>query len=127
VLHLARRVGVGGDVGDLLQLQRALEAHREPHVAAEVEEELAVLDLLGDAVDRLRRALGDRRDGGRQPLELGHQRAARRLVERPAQLGDPQREQVHDRHLRDERLGGGDADLEPRAGVEHAVGVARGL
>ena len=45
----------------------------------------------------------------------------------PAQLGEPQREQVHDRDLGDERLGRGDADLEAGAGVEDAVGLARDL
>ena len=34
-------------------------------------------------------------------------------LERAAQLGEPQREQVHGRHLGDEGLGRGDADLEP--------------
>ena len=43
VLHLAGRVGVGGDVGDLLELQRALERHRQADVAAEVEEEVALV------------------------------------------------------------------------------------
>jgi hypothetical protein len=49
VLHLAGGVGVGGDVGDLLELERALEADGQADVAAEVEEELAVVDALGDA------------------------------------------------------------------------------
>jgi hypothetical protein len=40
VLHLAAGVGVGGDVGDLLELQRALERDRAADVAAEVEVEL---------------------------------------------------------------------------------------
>ena len=48
VLHLARRVGVGRDVGDLLELERALEAHGQADVAAEVEEEAGVLPVLGD-------------------------------------------------------------------------------
>ena len=42
VLHLAGGVGVGGDVGDLLELQRALERHGQADVAADVEEELAL-------------------------------------------------------------------------------------
>ena len=53
VLHLAGRVGVGRDVGDLLQLERALEADGQADVAAEVEEELAVLPVLRDLPHRL--------------------------------------------------------------------------
>ncbi len=53
--------------------------------------------------------------------------ARRSAVERPAQLGQAQAEQVHDRHLADEGLRRSDADLEPGAGEQHAVGVARGL
>ena len=56
VLHLAARVGVGRDVGDLLELQRALERDRQPDVAAEVEEELRVRVALGDRLDARRRA-----------------------------------------------------------------------
>ena len=47
--------------------------------------------------------------------------------ERAAQLGHPQAQQVHRRDLGDERLGRGDRDLEPGAGEQHAVRVARGL
>src|SRR5213595_292607 len=39
VLHLARRVRLGRDVRDLLQLQRALERDRKADKAPEVEEE----------------------------------------------------------------------------------------
>ena len=38
VLHLAGRVALRVDVGDLLQLQRALEGHRVVEAAAEIEE-----------------------------------------------------------------------------------------
>ena len=51
VLHLAGRVGVGRDVGDLLELQRALERDRQPDVATQVEEELRLLVRLGDRLD----------------------------------------------------------------------------
>ena len=48
-------------------------------------------------------------------------------AQRALELGEAQREQVHDRDLGDERLGRGDADLQAGAGVDDAVGVARGL
>src|SRR4051794_33629922 len=70
VLLLPGRVGVRGDVGDLLELERALEAHGEAHMAPEVEEEVLAVRALGDRVDGGGAALGDLRDGVRQALEV---------------------------------------------------------
>ena len=70
-------VGVGRDVGDLLELERALERHRQADVAAEVEEELGVLPVLGDllhAARRPARSCGSIWFGS--ALQLGDQRAA---------------------------------------------------
>ena len=70
VLHLAGGVGLGRDVADLLELERALEADGEAHAAAEVEEEALVVVPLGDLLDGAR--------AGEELLgELGHLRAAR--------------------------------------------------
>ena len=63
----------------------------------------------------------------RHVLEVGDERAPPLDVQRPAQLGEAQRQQVHDRDLADEGLRRRDADLEAGARVEHAVGVARRL
>ena len=60
-------------------------------------------------------------------LSWRHQLAPALDRQRAAQLGHAQREQVHDRDLGDERLRRGDADLQPGARVDDAVGVARGL
>ena len=48
-------------------------------------------------------------------------------LERAAQLGQAQAQQVHDRDLAQERLRRRHPDLEARAREQHAVGVARGL
>ena len=65
VLHLAGGVRVGGDVGDLLELQRALERDRQADVASQVEEELGIAHPLGDRVARRPcRARTSRRSGG---------------------------------------------------------------
>ena len=48
VLHLAGRIAFGVDVGDLLQLQRALERDRIVDAAAEIEEVAALIEALGD-------------------------------------------------------------------------------
>ena len=51
VLHLAGRVALGVDVGDLLQLQRALERDRVLNAAPEVEEVGALIAALGELLD----------------------------------------------------------------------------
>ena len=48
VLHLAGRVAFGVDVGDLLQLERALERDRVVDPAPEVEEVAALVEALGN-------------------------------------------------------------------------------
>ena len=127
MLHLPRGVGVGGDVADLLHLQRALEAHRQADVAAEVEEELVVAVPLGDLTDLVVHG-GDRLlDGVRHRLHLADQLVDDVLRERPAVLREPHAQQVHRGDLAGEGLGCRDPDLEPGAGVEHGVRVARGL
>ena len=127
VLHLPAGVRVGRDVGDLLELQRALERDRAPHVAAEVEVELRVGVALGGGLDR--RVEGSMSSVMRvgQVLDLPDELGDPLGRHRAAQLGEAQREQVHRRDLADERLRRGDRDLEAGARVEHAVGVARGL
>jgi hypothetical protein len=71
VLHLGRRIGVGHDVGDLLELQRPLKGDRQPDVAAAVEEELRLPvgggDRLHVVVDALERVL----EGAPEPVEHG--------------------------------------------------------
>ena len=48
MLHLAGRIALGVDVGDLLQLQRAFERDRIVDAAPEVEEVAALVEALGD-------------------------------------------------------------------------------
>jgi len=66
VLHLARRIALGVDVGDLLQLERALERDRVVDAAADVEEVLRLAILLRDPLEQLlaREALADERGNG---------------------------------------------------------------
>ena len=96
-------------------------------VAAEVEEEAVAPVLVGDRLDLrldVRRAvLADlaaacafsSRDELREAL----------AVERPVQLGEPQREQVHDRDLAEERLRRGDGDLEARRACKSTPSASR--
>ena len=64
VLHLARRIAFGVDVGDFLQLERAFERDRVVDAAAEEQEVGAVVEPLGHLLDgrrRLDRLLDDLR------------------------------------------------------------------
>ena len=69
VLHLAGRICLGRDVGDLLQLERAFEADRQADVAPQVEEERPVVVALGDLLDRML-AVEERRHPGRELVHL---------------------------------------------------------
>ena len=53
VLHLAGGIALGVDVGDLLELERALERQREAGAAAEIEHVARLGDLRRDLLDRL--------------------------------------------------------------------------
>ena len=60
VLHLARRVAFGMDVGDLFELQRAFEGDRVVDAAPEVEEVAALVEAPGDLLgERLASSLLD--------------------------------------------------------------------
>ena len=127
MLHLAGRIGIGGDVGDLLQLQRALQADGQADVPAEIEKEAALVMRLGDCLDGLVHDLDRLLDLRGDVLELRDQLGPALLRHRPAQLGEAQAEQVHHGDLADEGLGRGDPDFQARAGEQDGVGVARGL
>ena len=90
MLHLPGGVGVGGDVGDLLQLQGPLERHRQADVPAYVEEELAPPELLGDGLDLLAHSREDLVDAMWQALDLADQLGQPRGLERASQLGQAQ-------------------------------------
>ena len=55
VLHLAGRIALGVDVGDLLQLQRALERDRIVDPAPQIEEVAALVEPLRDLLGRAAR------------------------------------------------------------------------
>ena len=123
VLHLSGGVGLGRDVGDLLQLERSLEAHREADVTAEVEEEVTVAVALGDLAHLVLAGVHEHLDLVRDRPQLADQPLDLAPRERPAKLGQLQRDQVDGGDLRQEGLGGGHADLEPGARIEDAVRV----
>ena len=122
VLELARSVALGVDVGDFLELQRALERDGIARPAAEIEH-----------VERLREGLRQLLDLRLETQRLGHQ--PRQLDQRRHKLGfillrqnlpvaarlDGERRQH--RELAGERLGGRDPDLDAGDGRKHDVGL----
>ena len=120
VLHLGRRIALGVDVADLLQLQRAFQGGGEIELPAEIEEVVALGVFLRDlahvvvALERLADLVG-------QFLELVDDFHAGREAQmpQPAEIEGQHRQQ---RALRGERLGRGHADFRSRAEIEAAVG-----
>ena len=92
----------------------------------EVEEERPVVVALGDLLDRMV-GVEELRDLVGQLVDLVEDEADLVRRQRPAHLGQLQRDQVEQRDLRRERLRRGDADLEAAARVERRVDLARDL
>jgi hypothetical protein len=126
VLHLPRGVGLGRDVRDLLQLERAFERNGQADVASEVQKERLLVVALGDVLDRVI-AVEELRDLVGQVVHRVEDEAVVLGRERAADLRELERDEDQQRHLRGERLRGGHADLEPAARVEHGVDLARDL
>src|SRR5207247_4416998 len=117
VLHLAGRVGLGRDVRDLLQLERALQTDGQTDVPTEVEEERLVEVTLRDLLDRMI-PVEERGDLVGQSLDLRQQARDLLLRQRLPYLGELERDQVEERDLGGEGLGCRHADLEPAARVQ---------
>jgi hypothetical protein len=111
VLHLAGRVALGVDVGDLLELERALERDREVDAAAEEEEVARVLELPRQLVDLRLERERLRSPAARAPAPEQLARNFASLL-----LAQVEGEQVERHELGGERLGRGDADLRARRG-----------
>ena len=124
VLHLARRVPLGVDVRDLLELERALERDREPRAAPEEEHVLGAHVLLRERADvvGLREHVAHLLRRPRERLEDAPRLALR---ERPAAPAEVDREQEHRHELRREALRRRDADLGAGVRVERSVARAR--
>src|SRR5438874_502198 len=123
VLHFARRVALGVDVRDLLQLEGAFEGDRVLRAAAEEQQISRRRELVGGLLDLLfvLQRLLDERGKLAQVLEV---LARRRDVERPAQAAEANGEEEERRQLGGEGLGGSDADLRTGMRVEDVVRLA---
>ncbi|MPM15727.1 hypothetical protein SDC9_62099 [bioreactor metagenome] len=124
VLELAGGEALGVQVGDLLELEGALEGDRVADVAAEEEHRGLVDESGGEVEDRggvVQHLLHQRR----QALQLLHHRGDLLAVHRPLDLRQVETEQVAGGQLGGEALRRGDADLRAGVGVDHRVGLAR--
>ena len=124
VLELTGRVGLGMDVGDFLELQRAFQRDRIMPTATEEQRMLPGRELVRPRRD-LRLQVQRMLHAAGQVAQFVEVRGFLRGVDASAQLGQHpgQREQRH--QLRGESLGRGDADLGAGAGVEHQFAGAR--
>ena len=122
MLELARGVGLGVDVRDLLELQRAFHRDR-PHRAAPQEQRVVLLgEVLGEQAQHVvhREHLldcGGRVIESREQLGLA-------LRGEPAVTAEHQRDEQQREQLRRERLGARDADLGSGLRHHHEVGLA---
>ena len=122
VLHLAGRVALGVDVGDLLELERAFEGDRVVDAAAEVEEVLGPVVAPGELVHGLLLAADRPR---RPPAAAGPGRPGSCRSTSPIRtLAQVEGEQVEGHELGGEGLGRGDADLRAGVGVDHPLADA---
>ena len=99
VLHLAGGIALGVDVGDFLQLERALERDRIVDAAAEIQEVAPLVEALRDLLGHrlaLERLLDEQRQL-RQRIEV---RPGRVGGQRAADLAEVDREQVQRDQLR---------------------------
>ena len=110
MLQLAGRVGLGVDVRDFLELQRAFHGDRVMVAAPEEERIRLHGEALGPGAD-LRLEFEHVADRRRQVAQRAQFLGLHRFAQTSAQLGDDQRQQVERGELRGEGLGRGDADL----------------
>ena len=123
VLHLAGGVALRVHVGELLELERALQRERIVDAAAQEQEVLVARELAGQLRDRVLHLEGLLHEAGQleQALDVLASVLREQGAAAPAQ---PEAEEVAGDQGRGEGLGGGDPDLGPRVSVEGAGGLA---
>jgi hypothetical protein len=122
VFHLGRRITLGVDVGNLLQLERAFEGDGKERQAAEEEHVVVTRKPLRDGADvgRLREDLAGEIGCALQGGDI----LAAAAETHVAHAADVEGEHGADHELRGEGLGGRDPDLGAGVLVDAAVGFA---
>eukprot|EP01135_Chromosphaera_perkinsii_P008173 Nk52_evm1s1172 gene=Nk52_evmTU1s1172 len=124
VLELAGGETLGMDVGDLLELERALHRGGVADVAAQEQHALGVDHVLGELLD-LRGAVQHLLDLLGDLLEVAHQGGDLVGEQVAAHLGQEQSQQVAGGDLTEVRLGRGHRDLGADVQVQRGIGLAR--
>ena len=120
VLELTGGVGLGVDIGDLLELQGALQAQGIVHIATD-EEDAIVVEILAGVVLNVVLVGEDLLHLGRQQQHLLQHGVVLLLRHGAQQTGQVQSQQIQHRQLGGIGLSGGHSNLRPRPGVEHLV------
>src|SRR4051794_27111665 len=121
MLHFSGGVAFGVNVGNLLELQRALERDRKVNPAAEVEEVARIAEISRECLARLRTGPQNFFDLRGYAAQLFHQGHRARRIKTAAKLSEFERQQEERGQLRRECLGGGHADLRARVSVDSAM------
>ena len=120
VLQLAGGIGLRVDVGDLLELQAALQRQGVVQIAADEEDLVVTGQLPGGGTDVRRVGQYFLHLGG-QRLDAPHHGAVRLQIHGAHHITEIQPQQVQHHHLGAVGLGGGHGDLRACPGVQHAV------
>ena len=122
MLELSGGVGLGVDVGDLLELQGSLQADGVVDIPADEKDGFVVEVDGGIVLDGLPVLQHPLHLGG-EGEQLLHQGGVLHRPDGVQQLGKAQGDEVDHRQLGGIGLGGGHGDLRPGPGVEHIVGL----
>mmetsp|Transcript_28124 Transcript_28124/g.81105 ORF Transcript_28124/g.81105 Transcript_28124/m.81105 type:complete len:427 (-) Transcript_28124:629-1909(-) len=121
MLHLGRQEPLGVNVRDLLELQRALERHREVDPRAAEESVVSETEVLGNDLDLLVQRFKPRLDQVWHSIQGVAIAVKLPVGDEPALQGQLQRDHQERNHLPSEGLGRRDANL--RAGVQVDAGI----
>ena len=124
MLELARRESLGVHVGELLELQGALEGHGVADMTANEEHRGRIDELARERLNPLTGVEGEI-DGLGHVAEIGEHAPDLVTEHVAAHLREVEAHQIGRDDLGEEGLGRGDGDLGPGVGVEHRIALAR--
>ena len=110
------------DIGDLLQLEGALEGERIVDPASHVEEVIAIQEAFRDSSDRIILPEHNREEVRQLQEPFDHLAGERWIDEAPRQA-ELEREECHRCELGRERFRRGDADLDACSRIDNPVGL----
>ena len=121
MFHLGGWIALGMDIRNLLQLQGTFEGHRIILQAPQIQHVVYILVFLGDVLHMAAVVEGPLDFLG-DAVKFVDELLAFLVLHRALQFGEAQGQHGHHRHLRGERLGGGNTDFGTGMGVDARVG-----